>query len=135
MVASLTDEEYQAARARGQAVGPRAVSARYNVRTKRLEVELDNGMGVTVPAVMLQGLQNATAKQLRQVEIRGGGIGLHWEELDADVYVPTLFQRILGAPRWMAELGRAGGRARSEKKAAAARANGAKGGRPRKRRG
>ena len=62
MVPNLTDEEYQAALERGKAVGPRAVSARYNVRTKRVEVELDSGMGITMPAAMLQGLENATAK-------------------------------------------------------------------------
>ena len=66
------------------------------------------------------------------MEIIGSGIGLHWEELDADIYVPALFQGVLGTESWMAELGRAGGRTRSEKKAAAARANGARGGRPHK---
>jgi len=40
---------------------------------------------------------------------------------------------VLGSPRWMAGLmGRKGGRARTAAKAAAARANGQRGGRPRK---
>jgi hypothetical protein len=42
-------------------------------------------------------------------------------------------QGLFGSKRWMAaQLGAEGGRARSEAKAAAARSNGARGGRPRK---
>ena len=63
-------------------------------------------------------------------------LGLHWPRLDADVYVPGLMAGALGSRAWMArELGAQGGRTSTPAKAAAARANGAKGGRPRKRAG
>ena len=53
--------------------------------------------------------------------------------LDADVYVPGFMKGIYGTRRWMAALlGAEGGKSSSPAKAAAARTNGAKGGRPRK---
>jgi hypothetical protein len=54
-------------------------------------------------------------------------------KLDAHLYLPALMQGIFGTKAWMAaQLGASGGRARSAAKAAAARANGKRGGRPRK---
>jgi hypothetical protein len=47
--------------------------------------------------------------------------------------VTELLAGVLGTKAWMAELGRAGGRVKSAAKSRAARRNGAKGGRPRKR--
>ena len=62
----------------------------------------------------------------------GKGYGLHWEKLDADLSIPALIVGIFGSKAWMQELARRGGASTSPAKAAAARANGAKGGRPRK---
>lgn len=82
---------------------------------------------------MAQGLANAKTAQLGNIQITPTGMGLHWPMLDADMYVPNLLRGILGSSQWMAaKLGAAGGRARSTAKAASARANGLKGGRPRK---
>jgi hypothetical protein len=50
-----------------------------------------------------------------------------------DHFVPGLLNHIFGTSRWMAELGRRGGSSTSAIKAAAARANGKKGGRPKER--
>ena len=66
---------------------------------------------------------------LAQVEILGTGYGLHWDALDADLSIPGLLAGLFGTKAFMA---RHAGRATSPAKAAAARANGAKGGRPRK---
>ena len=53
--------------------------------------------------------------------------------LDADIYIPGLLEGLLGSKKWMAQrLGQLGGKSTSQAKANAARANGAKGGRPRK---
>jgi hypothetical protein len=58
---------------------------------------------------------------------------LHFPALDADLYLPGLLQGFLGSRRWMAaQLGKAGSRATSAAKTAAARANGKLGGRPKK---
>jgi hypothetical protein len=48
--------------------------------------------------------------------------------------VPALLQGVFGSKNWMArQLGANGGRSRTDAKVAAARENGLKGGRPRKR--
>jgi hypothetical protein len=87
---------------------------------------------MTFPRHLLQGLQDATPKELAKIEIEGPGSGLHWPALDVDHYVPALLTGVFGTRHWMAELGQKGGKAKSPAKAAASRANGRRGGRPRK---
>ncbi|MEA3126380.1 MAG: hypothetical protein QOD67_3399, partial [Caballeronia sp.] len=61
------------------------------------------------------------------------GTGLYFPIVDADILVAPLLAGVLGSRSFMARrLGKQGGASRSESKAAAARANGARGGRPRK---
>ena len=62
----------------------------------------------------------------------GAGFGLHWPSRDADLAIAGLVNGVFGTRKWMSELARRAGRATSPAKAAATRANGAKGGRPRK---
>lgn len=128
----LTDDQLSAAEARGRASladDPRAARARYDARLQRIVVDLTNGCTFAFPPTLAQGLETATAEQLGQVEVLGQGYGLHWEALDVDLSLPGLMAGIFGTRRHMAAQA---GRATSEAKAAAARANGAKGGRPRK---
>jgi hypothetical protein len=127
--------ELEAAREAGRReldTEPRAASASYNADTGRVEVELRNGCAFAFPPELGQGLAGASPAQLAQVEVTPDGYGLHWEALDADLAVPALLQGVFGSRAWMSQWGRIGGSARSEAKAAAARANGARGGRPRK---
>ncbi len=112
--------------------GPRAERARYDRGTGRVEVELSNGCLFAFPAEMGQGLRGASPDELAGVEVTPGGYGLHWEALDADLAVPALMAGVFGTGAWMRELGRAGGSRTSEAKAAAARENGRRGGRPRR---
>jgi hypothetical protein len=128
----LTDAEIDAALARGKAAGlhePRAATARYDRARERVVVELTNGCTFTFPPRLAQGLGSATEDQLAQVEVLGRGTGLHWEILDVDLSVPDLLAGLFGTKAHMA---RRAGQASSPAKAAAARANGAKGGRPRR---
>ena len=131
-MAELTDAEIDAALERGRFARshePRAAAARYDARSGRIVVELINGCTFAFPTRLAQGLEAASAEQLAKIELLGAGYGLHWEDLDADLSVPGLMAGLLGTRAHMA---RQAGRARSDAKAAASRANGTKGGRPRK---
>ena len=111
---------------------PRAKAVRYSPARRQVVVELTNGCSFIFPADKAQGLAGASNKDLADVQIRGKGFGLHWEKLDADLSIPSLVVGIFGSKAWMRELARRGGASTSPAKATAARANGAKGGRPRK---
>ena len=95
-------------------------------------VKFTDGSRRAIPREDLQGLQSGTPEQLSRIEIVGGGTGLHWPDLDADIYVPALLRGIYGNKLWMAKIGQRGGSVRSAAKKRAARANGLKGGRPRR---
>ncbi len=111
---------------------PRAAAVGYDREAGRIVVELTNGCTFAFPPALAQGLEEASPAQLAQVEILGAGYGLHWEALDTDFSVPGLLAGLFGTKAYMA---RRAGQATSPAKAAAARSNGAKGGRPRKRAG
>ena len=139
---TITDEEIRAQIpvARARAKRRRAVRARtatYDRETERVVVELTNGCVMGFPANLAEGLRGAEPDELADVQVVLGGDGLRWEGLDADLLVRELARGVFGSKVWMSEiageLGRRGGRVRSEAKAAAARRNGQKGGRPRKR--
>jgi len=117
---------------RERAAGRRATSARYERASSRVILELSNGYVFGFPVSAIPALRSATAKQLAAVEVSPGGGGLHWEELDADLSVPGLLVSTIGRKQKLGELARLAGSTRSAAKAAASRANGAKGGRPRK---
>lgn len=112
---------------------PRAIAARYDRRVARIMVSLSNGLELAFPPHLAEGLADAKPADLAVIEITPTGLGLHWPKLDADLYLPALLEGIFGSSRWMAALlGKSGGLARTAAKAAAARENGRKGGRPRK---
>jgi len=130
---ALTREVFDRATQRGRNLlsrGPLAVAAHY--RDGRIHVELNNGCAFEFPVDQAQGLTGADEADLQVIEIEASGLGLHWPRLNADLYVPNLIKGILGTRRWMASIGAAGGRVKSAAKAEAARANGAKGGRPKR---
>jgi hypothetical protein len=135
-MADVTDAQLKVAAARGRRMletEPRAVAARYDRKTGRVVVDLVNGCTYAFPTHLVQDLQAANAAELSQVEVDGKGFDLHFPWLDVDLYVPALVSGIFGTRAWMArELARIAGRKTSPAKAAAARANGARGGRPRK---
>ena len=127
--------EIDRARVAGKArseIEPRAVKAWYAADTERIFIELNTEIVMGFPYRLLQGLENATPKQLATVEVTPAGYGLHWESLDVDLAVPQLVAGLFGTKAWMAQLGRQGGKSKSVAKAQASRDNGKRGGRPRK---
>jgi Protein of unknown function (DUF2442) len=134
-MAELTDAAIDAALERGgrlQGTEPRAAEATYDPRAGKVIVELTNGCTFAFPARLVQGLELATDDDLAAVEVLPQGRGLHWEAGDVDVSIPGLVNGIFGTRSHMARLA---GSTTSPAKAAASRANGAKGGRPRKKAG
>lgn len=128
----LTDAQIDAATARGEARSrnePRALSVEFDRANRKIVIALANGAEFKFPPELAQGLGDATDDQLADVRVSGNGFGLHWDSLDADLTVPGVVSGVFGTRRFMAEQA---GRSTSPAKAAAARENGAKGGRPRK---
>ena len=132
-ISTISDADFKKSNEAGcrmVARGPLAVAAGY--AKKRIRVELDNGCFFEFPCENAQGLRGAKAADLKVIEIQSSGLGLHWPKLDADLYVPALVKGVLGSKNWMAQIGSAGGSAKSVAKTTASRQNGYKGGRPRK---
>ena len=131
-----TDAEIDRAieRARRLREGPLAKEVEYRPETglDMIILKLTDGSRRMIPREGLQGLEAGTPGQLARVEIVGGGTGLHWPDLDADLYVPALLRGIYGTRLWMAKIGKRGGSVTSAAKKRAARANGKLGGRPRR---
>lgn len=109
---------------------PRAVSARYDRQADRIAIELANGCTFLFPPVIARDLQDPTPDQLADIEVSPAGLALHWPQIDVDFSVAGLVAGIFGTAQFMAAR-RRGGQSRSAAKAAAARENGKKGGRPR----
>lgn len=131
-MAELTDDAIDAALERGRLAGstePRAASAHYDRESGQVVLALTNGCTFAFPPHLVQGLAGADDATIAGVEILGAGYGLRWERLDIDLSVPGLVAGIFGTRSYLASHA---GRSSSLAKAAAARSNGAKGGRPRK---
>jgi hypothetical protein len=127
-----TDGEIEAAleTAKLQDSEPRALTVEHIPGLNLLIVGLSNQRRLAIPVEDVQGLGNATREQMRKYKLIGRGTGISFPELDVDLYVPALIEGVYGNRRWMAQLGKKGGKARTEAKRIAARANGARGGRP-----
>lgn len=129
-----TDAEIEAALKRSKVHDdePLARSVEHVQKLNLLIVGLSNGRRLVLPIEEVQGMGKATKKQIQNYELLGGGTGISFPDLDVDLYVPALIEGVYGNRRWMAHLGSKGGRAKTVAKSLASRANGAKGGRPKK---
>ena len=118
----------QAARTRGH----RARTVRFDRAHARVVVELSSGVVFAFPVRTIPALRRATPGDLAKVVLSAAGSGLRWEALDVDLSVAGLLLSAVAPAERVRYLATLAGRATSDAKAAAARANGAKGGRPRK---
>jgi hypothetical protein len=113
---------------------PRAVAAEYLPESGVLSVTLQSGTRAEIPIALLSALRDMPDEIRRQVAVSSGGLVLRWDPADVEYEVGGM----LTAAFWpklrsaMRAMGRVGGQARSKAKARAVRANGKKGGRPRK---
>lgn len=112
---------------------PHAVSARFDRVSGKVMIELSSKLTLSFSPQDAQGLEDAKPSELEEVELSPSGFGVHFPKLDADLYIPGLLEGLMGSKKWMAaRLGQLGGQSRSRAKKAASRANGLKGGRPRR---
>lgn len=139
MTAELTQQEIDnqinaaIARSAEESISsPSATGVLYDKRARKIVIHFDNGCQFECPVDLLQGVCDLTDDEIAKVELTPAGWGLTWNNADIDLGVNELVQGIFGTKAWMKEIARKGGRSRSQKKQAASRINGAKGGRPRK---
>lgn len=85
-----------------RALGLHADKAHYEPRTRKLVIELHSGARFEIPTALIQGLDQGTSEQLKNIEISPSGLGLHFPDLDADILIPGLLNGVMGNPAWMA---------------------------------
>ena len=69
-----------------------ALAVKVSFDADNMWVELADGRQIGVPLAYFPRLAKATASQRKKYTISGGGIGLHWDDLDEDISVPALLQ-------------------------------------------
>jgi hypothetical protein len=112
----------------------RATKAGYLPKSRAIQLTLPSGVVVTVPITLLRALRGVGEDVLADLHVSPGGWGVCWDQVDVQYEVGG----ILALAGWpdpaaaMRELGRIGGSTKSPARARASRANGGKGGRPRK---
>lgn len=110
---------------------PWAASVRFDRRARRIVVTLNKGTILSVPVNLIPEVKQLTDDDLAKVAVLPPGFYLDWERQDVQVSVAWLLTGLYGTQAVMSAIGRRGGSVTSKAKSAAARANGAKGGRPR----
>lgn len=68
----------------------KALASNVRVTNDELQVELADGRVVSAPLEWFPRLRNATAEQRSKWRLIGGGVGIHWEDVDEDVSVESL---------------------------------------------
>lgn len=57
-----------------------------------LRVALADGREISVPLIWFPRLLKATLKQKQNWRLIGGGVGIHWPDVDEDISVETLLR-------------------------------------------
>lgn len=109
------------------------VRVTYDSASKSFTVHLSNGAHLSIPARLIPRVAEASEADRAAVSITTDAPGIRWERLDLAIYVPLLIGMLMGERAWRQAAVSAFAGIKSPAKARAARANGAKGGRPRKR--
>jgi Protein of unknown function (DUF2442) len=130
-----TDEELQNAVQAGRQrrrTQRRAASVRYDPARDAIEIELTDGAGVRLPRTMIGEFRDVSPADMEALRVSPVGYGIRLDAHDITISVHGLVAALATPEDMAASLGKLGGSAKTEKKRDSARANGAKGGRPRK---
>lgn len=57
-----------------------------------LRVVLADGHEISAPLIWFLRLQNATPEERKHWRLIGGGIGIHWEDVDEDISIESLLR-------------------------------------------
>jgi hypothetical protein len=135
----ITDAEYAAALAAGRTEAEteiRAQSVRYMADRDAIEIVTTRNAGFLIPRQWVGALQEVPTEDLARLQIWPDGSAIELEDRNIHISVHGLLIAVLPAmlpPRAVAAIfASRGGRATSEAKRGSAKANGRKGGRPRK---
>lgn len=136
---SISETQLAAGIAHGEQerrTSPHATAIRFEPRSRMYTLTLLAGAEVSFSAESVNELAGATLAQLTDVQLSPSGGGISWPQLDMDIDTTGLVMDLVAGEGWRATyralLVREISGSRSEAKAAAARENGTKGGRPRK---
>lgn len=130
MVRKLTPAER---RGEALAADPGAVlAARWILNYRMLELQFRSGGRMQLPRAALPELRGVPTAALDDIYVGTLGDILNWPVVDIGFNVAGLVERVLGGVHFAAAFARRGGATKSPAKARASRANGRKGGRPRK---
>lgn len=69
-----------------------ALAVEVSCTNDSLRVVLADGREITAPLVWFPRLQNATIDERRNWRLIGGGVGIHWEEVDEDISIESLLR-------------------------------------------
>ena len=135
----ITDAEYATALAAGHAeaeVEIRAQAVRYVPDRDVIEIVTTRGAGFLIPRLWIGALEGVPTEDLARLDIWPDGSAIEIEDRDIHISVHGLMTAILPEilPRRAvaAIFASRGGRATTDSKRTSAKANGRKGGRPRK---
>jgi hypothetical protein len=77
-----------------------------NARTQKVWFDENNmwlllidGRQLSIPKAYFPNFKNASNESLSDYSLSGGGIGIHWDNLDEDLYVPNLLLGITDVNR------------------------------------
>lgn len=111
----------------------RLLDVTLDAKANAFELRLSGDIVVRVPLGKLREFDGASPAELRAVYAGSGGAAISQDDLDIDISVIGLLDDLFGK-EIRAEFGRKSGMRTSALKAQAARRNGRKGGRPKKKR-
>lgn len=95
---------------------PLATAVRYHKPDRSVVIETNKGVTLTISVDRLQGLQDASDRDLSKVEILGPGVAIEWPTLDQQFSITGLLAGVFGTEAWMAEFNRSSGLAKAKTK-------------------